>query len=221
MRQSAVAMQIGRKTEQFDRIGRGEGDLPTRDGLPGRHRYSDVQVGAVMMQMSRIAGGHGLRLPTELHAARQDAHESRPSRRRTLAPNFNVQDSIRRNAASLMQGADANRACRCRGRSRRLLELRTFVQALPGRLNRVHGRGRPTNEFKLKMEVIDEGALIEGFQKVANRIALGPRPRRAHRRRGDADAGEDHIHDLRVSGPGHAALHGGSSREGSGWRSRF
>jgi len=29
------------------------------------------------------------------------------------------------------------------------------------------------NELKIKMEVIDEGALIEGFQKIANRIALG------------------------------------------------
>ena len=30
-----------------------------------------------------------------------------------------------------------------------------------------------TNNLKLKMEVIDEGALIEGFQKIANRITLG------------------------------------------------
>ena len=53
-----------------------------------------------------------------------------------------------------------------------VLDLRTFVQALPGRLNRVLD-AVTDNEFKLKMEVIDEGALIEGFQKVANRIALG------------------------------------------------
>jgi hypothetical protein len=30
-----------------------------------------------------------------------------------------------------------------------------------------------TNNLKFKMEVIDEGALIEGFQKIANRITLG------------------------------------------------
>jgi len=29
------------------------------------------------------------------------------------------------------------------------------------------------NELKLKMEVIDEGAIIDGLQKVANRVALG------------------------------------------------
>ena len=52
------------------------------------------------------------------------------------------------------------------------MELRSFVEALPGRLNRVMD-AVSTNEFKLKMEVIDEGALIEGFQKIANRIALG------------------------------------------------
>ena len=29
------------------------------------------------------------------------------------------------------------------------------------------------NELKLKVEVIDEGSIIEGLQKVANRVALG------------------------------------------------
>jgi hypothetical protein len=29
------------------------------------------------------------------------------------------------------------------------------------------------NELKLKMELIDEGAIIDGLQKVANRVALG------------------------------------------------
>jgi hypothetical protein len=43
---------------------------------------------------------------------------------------------------------------------------------LPGRLNRVLDT-ISTNDLKLKMEVIDEGALIEGFQKIANQITLG------------------------------------------------
>ena len=51
------------------------------------------------------------------------------------------------------------------------LGVRRAPEALPGRLNRVMD-AVSTNEFKLKMEVIDEGALIEGFQKIANRIAL-------------------------------------------------
>jgi hypothetical protein len=53
-----------------------------------------------------------------------------------------------------------------------LLELKQFVEALPGRLNRFLDAAS-TNNLKLKMEVIDEGALIEGFQKIANRITLG------------------------------------------------
>jgi ubiquinone biosynthesis protein len=166
---SAVAMDIGRKTERFDRVQAEKAVV----SLVTRYQdatLQDVQVGAVMMQMSRIAGGHGLRLPTEftlLGKAMLNLDEVA----RTLAPDFNVQDSIRRNAANLMQER-MRRSLSVSGAFASLMELRTFVEALPGRLNRVLD-AVADNEFKLRMEVIDEGALIEGFQKIANRIALG------------------------------------------------
>jgi hypothetical protein len=43
---------------------------------------------------------------------------------------------------------------------------------LPGRVNRVLG-ALAGNELRLKVEMIDEGAVIDGLQKVANHIALG------------------------------------------------
>jgi hypothetical protein len=43
---------------------------------------------------------------------------------------------------------------------------------LPSRVNRVLD-SLASNELKLKVEMIDEGAVIDGLQKVANRIALG------------------------------------------------
>jgi ubiquinone biosynthesis protein len=164
-----VAMQIGRKTEEFDRIAAEKAVV----SLVAQYQDAslrDVQVGAVMMQMSRIAGGHGLRLPTELTMLGKTLMNL-DEVARTLAPDFNVQESIRRNAASLMQKR-MRRSLSLSGAFSSLMELRSFVEALPGRLNRVMD-AVSTNEFKLKMEVIDEGALIEGFQKVANRIALG------------------------------------------------
>ena len=164
-----VAMHIGRKLERFDRA------ATEKDIVDLVTRYKDttleeVQAGTVLMQMSRIAGAHGLRLPTELTLLGKTLLNL-DEVARTLAPDFDAAESIRRNAASLMQER-MRRSVSLAGTFSALTELRTFVEALPGRLNRVMD-AVSTNEFKLKMEVIDEGALIEGFQKVANRIALG------------------------------------------------
>ena len=166
---SAVAIQIGRKTDRFDRpaVEKAVSALVTRyQGAT----LQDVKVGSVMMQMSRIAGGHGLRLPTEFTLLGKTLLNL-DEVARTLAPDFNVQDSIRRNAATLMRER-MRKSLSVSGAFSSLVDLRTFVQALPGRLNRVLD-AVTDSEFKIKMEVIDEGALIEGFQKVANRIALG------------------------------------------------
>ena len=164
-----VASQIGRKLEDFDRAAteRAIADLVTRykDAT-----LQDVQAGAVIMQMSRIAGEHGLRLPSELTLLGKTLLNL-DEIARTLAPGFDASESIRRNAAALMQER-MRRSLSIAGAFSALTEFRTFVEALPSRLNRVMD-AVSTNEFKLKMEVIDEGALIEGFQKVANRIALG------------------------------------------------
>jgi hypothetical protein len=53
-----------------------------------------------------------------------------------------------------------------------MLEAKQFAERLPGRVNKVLD-ALATNELKLKVEMIDEGAIIEGLQKVANRVALG------------------------------------------------
>jgi len=46
------------------------------------------------------------------------------------------------------------------------------VERLPGRVNRLLG-ALVNQELKVKVEMIDDGAMIERLQKVANRITLG------------------------------------------------
>ena len=53
-----------------------------------------------------------------------------------------------------------------------MLDAKQFAERLPGRVNRVLD-ALATNDLKLKVEMIDEGSLIDGLQKVANRVALG------------------------------------------------
>jgi ubiquinone biosynthesis protein len=52
------------------------------------------------------------------------------------------------------------------------LDMKEFAERLPGRVNRILD-AVAANDLRLKVEIIDHGSIIEGFQKVANRIALG------------------------------------------------
>ena len=53
-----------------------------------------------------------------------------------------------------------------------LMDARELAQELPGRLNRFLDL-LSKNELKVEVDAIDESALIEGLQKIANRIAMG------------------------------------------------
>src|SRR4030042_3938594 len=53
-----------------------------------------------------------------------------------------------------------------------MLETKDVLLRLPSRLNRILD-AIANNELKVKMETIDEDVIIEGLQKIANRITLG------------------------------------------------
>jgi hypothetical protein len=52
------------------------------------------------------------------------------------------------------------------------LETNEFVQRLPERLNSILGR-LSERDLELKIDAIDEDRVIDGLQKIANRITLG------------------------------------------------
>ena len=52
------------------------------------------------------------------------------------------------------------------------LETKEFMEQLPGRVNRLLDAAT-NNKLRFNVELIDEGAIIGGLQKVANRITLG------------------------------------------------
>jgi hypothetical protein len=90
---------------------------------------------------------------------------------RCLAPHLDVNAAIRDEAITLMrhrmlQGLSPGRVLSA------VLDAKQFAERLPGRVNKVLD-ALAGNELKLKMELIDEGAIIDGLQKVANRVALG------------------------------------------------
>ena len=52
------------------------------------------------------------------------------------------------------------------------VDAKNFVQQLPGRVNRILDRVAD-NELRVRVDAIDEGRLMEGMQKVANRVFTG------------------------------------------------
>jgi uncharacterized phage infection (PIP) family protein YhgE len=53
-----------------------------------------------------------------------------------------------------------------------VVELKEFAEKLPGRVNKILDT-LGNNEFKVDVNAIDEKIVLEGLQKVANRVALG------------------------------------------------
>ncbi len=90
---------------------------------------------------------------------------------RALKPDLDVNEAIRRNGSDLMSRR-VRKAITSGSLFGAVLEAKEFAEKLPGRVNRVLD-SLAASELKMKVELIDEGAIIGGLQKVANRITLG------------------------------------------------
>ena len=123
-----------------------------------------------MLEMARRSSEYGLRLAPEL-ALLGKALLNLDEIARVLDPEFDVNASMRDNATSLMRRRMLKSATPS-NLFAAALEVRDFAERLPGRVNRILN-SIVSNDLRLKTEVIDQGAILEGFQKVANRIALG------------------------------------------------
>ncbi|HEY7187235.1 MAG TPA: AarF/UbiB family protein [Vicinamibacterales bacterium] len=131
---------------------------------------SDLSVGGVMLDIVRGSSRCGLRLPSELALLGKtllNLHHIG----RALDATFDVNRSMRRHTTSLMRRRMLKTITSTHLLSS-VLEARDFAERLPGRLNRILD-ALSGNDLRLKVEVIDQGSIVDGLQKVANRIALG------------------------------------------------
>ncbi len=129
-----------------------------------------TDIGRVILELTRISGENGVRLPAELTMLGKTLlNIDRVAK--TLAPDFDVNESIRENAVSVMRKRMLHSASPTNTLST-LLEMNEFMQRLPGRLNKVLDRVAD-NELSLHIDAIDEVELIAGMQKIANRITMG------------------------------------------------
>ncbi|HET7672729.1 MAG TPA: AarF/ABC1/UbiB kinase family protein, partial [Burkholderiales bacterium] len=141
--------------------------------LIGQHQEISLarpQVGRAVLMLLKLAAENGIRLPPEL-AMIGKTLLNLDEIGLTLAPRFDANAAIRRHAGSITQ-EQMTRDFSIGSMFSTVVELKNFVQYLPGRINRILDR-LADNQFEVKVDAIDEALLMEGLQKVANRITVG------------------------------------------------
>jgi ubiquinone biosynthesis protein len=129
-----------------------------------------MQVGRLVLEVTQVAGESGVRVPAELTMLGKTLLNL-DQVGRTIAPDFDPNASIRRNAAQIMQQRFL-KSLSPGNLFSGALELKDLVQRLPARLNKIID-AIANNEMKISVDAIDEKTLVVGFQKVANRITVG------------------------------------------------
>ena len=133
-------------------------------------QLSDINAGQVALEMTRISGENGFRLPPDITMMAK-ALLNLDQVGQTLSPRFDINASIRRHASEIMQQR-MMKSLSPGNVFASMIETKDFLERLPGRINSLLDMVA-NNELKINADVIDEKALMEGIQKIANRITLG------------------------------------------------
>jgi len=166
---ASAAIALGERVEGFDEA---QVRRLVMDQVGHYHDSGAEQlnVGRILLDLAEGTGQYGLRLPSELPLLGKTLLNLNDIGT-LLAPDFNLNRQLLENATSLMRRRML-RALTPAHLMSSALEVRDFAERLPQRLNKVLD-SLAANDLRLKVEVIDHGAIIDGLQKVANRIALG------------------------------------------------
>jgi predicted unusual protein kinase regulating ubiquinone biosynthesis (AarF/ABC1/UbiB family) len=165
-----LALRIGEVKEGFDRrrFRQGVSDLVMR------HYRADIdqlRPGQLMLEVYAASGKTGVRVPALLGVLGK-ALLQLDEIGRTLAPGFNPQQALVRNAPRVV----ASRLRRDFTPSQvlsRLLGLRELISALPERLQQLFDVLAGDRQVRFKLDVLDERSLIGALHEVANRITAG------------------------------------------------
>jgi ubiquinone biosynthesis protein len=166
---SRIAMKIGQPRREFDQteFTRRISEIVARQKTA---TVEEMQVGRLVLEVTRCAAESQIRVPPELTMLGKTLLNL-DQVGRALAPQFDPNASIRRDAAEILR----QRVVKTLSPSNLfggLLEVKDLLQRLPARLNRLFD-ALANNEFKVSVDAIDEKTLIVGFQKIANRITVG------------------------------------------------
>jgi predicted unusual protein kinase regulating ubiquinone biosynthesis (AarF/ABC1/UbiB family) len=127
-------------------------------------------VGRAVLMLLKAAGARAIRLPPEL-AMIGKTLLNLDEIGRTLAPRFDPNAAIRRHAAEITR-EQMTRDLSIGSIFSAAVDLKNFLSHLPDRFNRILDLFAE-NRLQVRVNAFDETRLMEGLQKVANRITLG------------------------------------------------
>lgn len=131
---------------------------------------SELQTGKIILDMVQFAGLNGFLLPVEMSLIGKTLLNL-DEVARTLSPGFNPNEAIKNHALELTN-KHFFQDLTSLNFFPALLESKELVEKLPERLNKLlHNLAE--NKIEFKVNALDEELLMKGFQKVANRVAVG------------------------------------------------
>ncbi len=133
-------------------------------------KLGQIQVGRVVLAITQVSGDCGFRVPSEMTMLGK-ALLNLDEVGRSLDADFDPNATIRRQSAALTQRR-MRQSFSAGNLFGTLIETKDFVERLPGRVNKILDH-IANNQIAVKVDAIDEELLLQGFQKVANRITMG------------------------------------------------
>lgn len=164
-----VSMKMGEPKPNFDKH-----DFERRvSSLVAQHSDAAVErldAGHIVLEITRIAADCWFRLPSEFTMiAKALLNLDRVVY--TLAPDFDPNAIIRNEATNLLTRRII-KSIEPGSILTHVIDVKEFVERLPTRVNKILD-AIGNNELKIGVDAIDERVVLDGLQKVANRITLG------------------------------------------------
>ncbi len=131
---------------------------------------SRIDAGQVALEIAKISADCWFRLPSEFTMMAK-ALLNLDRAVYTLDPSFDPNAVIRQRATEILQ-RNVLKSLAPGNLLSGAVEVKEFVEKLSTRLNRILD-AVGNNELKIRVDAIDEKVVLEGLQKVANRISLG------------------------------------------------
>jgi ubiquinone biosynthesis protein len=166
---ASVAIKMGEPKPDFDK-----NDYTRRvANLVARHADStleQIDAGQVALEITRIAADCWFRLPPQ-YTLIAKALLNLDQVVYTLAPNFDPNQVIRDEASNILS-RKLTESVEPGSIMARVVEVKEFAERLPSRVNKILD-AVGNNELRIGVDAIDEKVVLDGLQKIANRITLG------------------------------------------------
>ena len=164
-----LAIRVSQKDEKF-KAEKFRGRISQLLAESQGQGLNQLNVGATLLELTSSAAENGLHVPSELTLLGKTLLQL-DEVGKILDPTFDPNASIRRNVGELMTKRMMNDATQGNLFSS-LLEMKDFVGGLPSRLNRIMD-AITDKELEVKIKAVDVKLVMEGLQKIANRITTG------------------------------------------------